>query len=114
MFADVNQTEEILATQANIYWPQSVIKFYEERLEWLTSVHFGQPIPLIESFEIGENEYPEAVLYATKVNGELLLWMRFPPKTNDDCPCKYIPAKEANKKYPELTIAYYERHISFD
>lgn len=62
MFTDVNQTEQIPAAQANIYWPQSIIKFYEERLEWISTVHFGQPIPTDESNNIDDSGRPESVL----------------------------------------------------
>lgn len=139
-FADAEQTEEIPVLQANEYWPQSVIKFYEERLDWATTVHFGQQIPLTESIDIDVKAYPESVLCnfcffdimfhfyfavrlylyilfislyflfhsnATNANGKLLLWAQYPPDDpNDDGPCKFVAAKEANKKFPENNISF--------
>lgn len=142
-FAGSEQIEEVPAAQANVNWPQAIIMFYEQRLEWITSVHFGQPVPLVESNNIAETNRPESVLCmlylfhifyfyfliflffifsfvyfrsvdATMVNGELLLWMQYAPTSNNDAPCKFILAKEANKKCPELVIQYYERQLSFN
>lgn len=61
-FADAEQIEEVPAAQANIYWPQAIIVFYEQRLEWISTVHFGQPIPSVESNNIDESDRPESVL----------------------------------------------------
>lgn len=52
---------------------------------------------------------------ATDANGELLLWMQWKSVGQGASgPCKFVTAKEANKKWPKIVIHFYENNIALD
>ncbi|XP_031639163.1 heterochromatin protein 1-like [Contarinia nasturtii] len=107
-------TEEIIATEANDYWPQNVIHFYEKRLNWThpTDANVADAMPTVESTGINDDDEPEHILYATHTR-ELLFWVQF-KSHGEDIPCKFVAAKKANKMWPQLVIRFYQNHIVFD
>ncbi|XP_055308829.1 chromobox protein homolog 3-like [Sitodiplosis mosellana] len=107
-FGDVAIAEEYPANEANMFWPDSVIKFYETRLLWQQSPDGFDQASLTENIE-GTDGDPQNIQYVTDVNGELLMWVQWPNGN-----CKWVKAKEASKAWPQLVIRYYEDRVSFD
>jgi len=52
---------------------------------------------------------PETILGATDASGQLELLMKWRGVEE----CELIPAKEANLKWPQIVIQFYEKHISW-
>lgn len=44
-FTDSRIAEQILSDEAKKYWPQDVIKFYEQRIYWIRSINGGDRGP---------------------------------------------------------------------
>lgn len=63
-FDDINETEEVIATVANVYWPGSVIHFYEKRLNWIAPINENHnAMPTVEGTDVDlMNRQPETIL----------------------------------------------------
>lgn len=46
---------------------------------------------------------------ATKASGKLLLWIQW-----ENGATKFVPAKDANKMWPEIVIRFYESHVQLE
>lgn len=123
--------EEVSAAEAISNWPNAVIAFFEDRLEWKRPTgRVNLPlIPTIEDVN-GTDGDPQSVLCkltfifimpiklsnnnrsssdATFVGDTLFLWLQW---LNGNC--KWVSAKEANKKWPQIVIRFYQENMSFD
>lgn len=80
-FADTGEPEEILASEANLFWPQRVIDFFLMRLEWVQPNNSVGTIPSTESLDVDLDVKPERVL--CKLANEIANYFRrFQPNFN--------------------------------
>ena len=90
---------------ASYNWPDLVIKFYEDKLEWNPEDYIQNNNEINDAFEIGYK--PKEIVGATNVNGKLMFLIQW--EETDDMDLVF--AKKANEVCPNLVIEYYQTQL---